>query len=53
MGTKKPTVVSGPEDENEQIEDLGLFNKSGLNPKNLEMIISWEPFFPLFSSSQL
>ena len=36
MGTKKPAVVSGPaEDENDEIEGLDLFNKSGLNPKKL------------------
>lgn len=36
MGTKRPAVVSGPaEDENNEIEGLDLFNKSGLNPKKL------------------
>ena len=35
IGTKKPALVSDSEDENDEIEVLGLFNKSGLNPKKL------------------
>ncbi len=36
MGTRKPTVVSSAvEDENDDLEDYALANKSSLNPKKL------------------